>query len=84
MTYSAAFVVCAGRDDAQISRRAAAISRELDELRSNSPLVGTPARLSSGSDRSRTSVCSGYTCSCWTYPISSTLRLFADEVNRQL
>src|SRR5689334_5665864 len=45
MTYSAAFVVCAGRDDREIARRAAAIGREVDELRSNSPLVGTPAEI---------------------------------------
>ncbi|WP_102141265.1 LLM class F420-dependent oxidoreductase [Mycobacterium hubeiense] len=45
MTYSAAFVLCAGRDNAEITRRAAAISREVDELRSNSPLVGTPAEI---------------------------------------
>ena len=42
LTYSAAFVVCAGRDDAQVATRAAAIGREVDELRGNSPLVGTP------------------------------------------
>lgn len=45
MTYSAAFVVCAGRDEAEIAKRAAAINREVDELRSNSPLVGTPAEI---------------------------------------
>ena len=45
LTYSAAFVVCAGRDEAQIAKRAAAINREVDELRSNSPLVGTPAEI---------------------------------------
>jgi F420-dependent oxidoreductase-like protein len=45
LTYSAAFVVCAGRDDAEITRRAAAIGREVDELRSNSPLVGTPTEI---------------------------------------
>nr|WP_083406019.1 LLM class F420-dependent oxidoreductase [Mycolicibacterium rutilum] len=45
MTYSAAFVLCAGRDDAEIARRAAAIGREVDELRSNSPTVGTPAEI---------------------------------------
>lgn len=43
--YSAAFVVCAGRNDAEISRRADAISREGDELRTNTPLVGTPAEI---------------------------------------
>jgi F420-dependent oxidoreductase-like protein len=45
LTYSAAFVVCAGRDDAEIARRAEAIGREVDELRSNSPLVGTPSEI---------------------------------------
>ncbi|MFI5506673.1 LLM class F420-dependent oxidoreductase [Mycobacterium sp. NPDC051804] len=45
MTFSAAFVVCAGRDEQQIARRAGAIGRDVDELRSNSPLVGTPAEI---------------------------------------
>jgi alkanesulfonate monooxygenase SsuD/methylene tetrahydromethanopterin reductase-like flavin-dependent oxidoreductase (luciferase family) len=45
LTYSAAFVLCAGRDDAEIARRAAAIGREVDELRTNSPVVGTPAEI---------------------------------------
>lgn len=45
LTYSAAFVVCAGRDDAEIARRADAIGREVDELRANSPAVGTPDEI---------------------------------------
>lgn len=45
MTYSAAFVLCAGRDEDEIARRAAAIGREVDELRSNSPTVGTPTEI---------------------------------------
>ena len=45
IVYSAAFVVCAGRNDAEVSRRAEAISREVDELRANTPLVGTPAEI---------------------------------------
>ena len=45
LTYSAAYVICAGKDDAQIARRAAAISRGVDELRSNSPVVGTPVEI---------------------------------------
>ncbi|OBJ48421.1 LLM class F420-dependent oxidoreductase [Mycobacterium sp. 1423905.2] len=45
MVYSCAFVLCAGRDDAEVARRAAAIGREVDELRSNSPLVGTPGEI---------------------------------------
>jgi F420-dependent oxidoreductase-like protein len=43
--YSSAFVICAGRDDAEIARRATAIGRDADELRSASPLVGTPAEI---------------------------------------
>jgi F420-dependent oxidoreductase-like protein len=45
LTYSAAFVVCAGRDDAEVANRAATIGRDIDELRSNSPLVGTPGEI---------------------------------------
>jgi F420-dependent oxidoreductase-like protein len=45
LTYSAAFVVCAGRNDAEVANRAAAIGRDIDELRSNSPLVGTPGEI---------------------------------------
>jgi F420-dependent oxidoreductase-like protein len=45
LTYSAAFVVCAGRDESEIARRANAIGREVGELRSNSPLVGTPDEI---------------------------------------
>ena len=45
LTYSAAFVLCAGPDDATVTRRAAAIGREVDELRSNSPLAGTAAEI---------------------------------------
>lgn len=45
ITYSAAFVVCAGRNDAEIARRAGTIAREVDELRTNTPLVGTPSEI---------------------------------------
>jgi F420-dependent oxidoreductase-like protein len=45
LTYSAAFVVCAGANDAEVANRAAAIGRDIDELRSNSPLVGTPGEI---------------------------------------
>ncbi|MFN0143899.1 MAG: LLM class F420-dependent oxidoreductase [Mycobacterium sp.] len=43
--YSAAFAVCAGQDGAQVARRAEAISRDVDELRTNTPLAGTPAEI---------------------------------------
>jgi F420-dependent oxidoreductase-like protein len=45
LTYSAAFVVCAGRDDAETARRAAAIGQEVDALHDSSPVVGTPAEI---------------------------------------
>ena len=45
MVYSSAFVLCVGRDDSEVARRAATIGRDVDELRSNSPLVGTPAEI---------------------------------------
>jgi alkanesulfonate monooxygenase SsuD/methylene tetrahydromethanopterin reductase-like flavin-dependent oxidoreductase (luciferase family) len=41
MVFSAAQVVCCGRDDAEIARRATAIGREVAELRENG-LCGTP------------------------------------------
>jgi F420-dependent oxidoreductase-like protein len=44
IVYSAAQVLCCGRDEAEIARRAAAIGREPAELRENG-LAGTPAEL---------------------------------------
>ena len=41
MVYSAAQVVCCGRDEAEVARRAAAIGRQVEELRQNG-LCGTP------------------------------------------
>src|SRR4051794_26294646 len=43
LTYSSALVVCVGRDDAEVARRAAAIGRDVDELRA-SGVAGTPAQ----------------------------------------
>ena len=45
MVFSAAFAVCAGRDDAQVAQRAHAIGREVGELRANTPLAGTPGEI---------------------------------------
>lgn len=45
MVFSATFTLCAGRDDIELGRRAAAIGRDLAELRQNSPLVGTPVEI---------------------------------------
>jgi F420-dependent oxidoreductase-like protein len=44
IVYSAAQVVCCGRDDAELKRRADAIGREVEELRENG-LAGTPAEI---------------------------------------
>jgi F420-dependent oxidoreductase-like protein len=44
MTFSAAHLVCCGKDEAELARRAAAIGRDLKDLRSTG-LVGTPAEI---------------------------------------
>ncbi|MBJ7903910.1 LLM class F420-dependent oxidoreductase [Streptomyces sp. DSM 110735] len=44
LVYSNALVVCVGRDDQEVARRAAAIGREPDELKDNG-LAGTPAEV---------------------------------------
>ena len=44
LVYSAAQVLCCGRDEAEIARRAAAIGRDVAELRANG-LAGTPDEL---------------------------------------
>lgn len=44
MTFSAAQVLCCGRDESEIARRAAAIGREVEELRAHG-MAGTPDEL---------------------------------------
>ena len=44
LVLSAAQVLCVGRDEAEVRRRAAAIGRDVDELRANG-LAGTPAEV---------------------------------------
>ncbi len=44
LTYSAAQVVCCGKDEATTARRAAAIGRDLGDLRANG-LAGSPAQI---------------------------------------
>ena len=39
---SAAAVLCVGRDEAEVQRRAAAIGRDVEEMRGNGGVVGTP------------------------------------------
>lgn len=84
VTYSAAFVLCAGRDDAEVARRAQAIGREVDELRTNSPLAGTPAEIV---DRIAPFVAAGVQrIYLQTLDLADLdhLDLFASEVVRQL
>ncbi|MEV6665628.1 LLM class F420-dependent oxidoreductase [Streptomyces nigra] len=44
LVYSNALVVCVGKDDQEVARRAAAIGREVDELKENG-LAGSPAEV---------------------------------------
>ncbi|MGA5804763.1 LLM class F420-dependent oxidoreductase [Streptomyces cellulosae] len=44
LVYSNALVVCVGRDDQEVARRAAAVGREVDELKANG-LAGSPAEV---------------------------------------
>jgi F420-dependent oxidoreductase-like protein len=44
MIFSTAQVVCCGKDDAELARRAAAIGRDLSDLRSNG-LAGSPSEI---------------------------------------
>jgi F420-dependent oxidoreductase-like protein len=84
MTYSAAFVVCAGRDDAEVARRAGAIGREVDELRSNSPLAGTPNEIVDHLAPFAEMGLQRVYLQLLDLSDLEHLRLFADEVQRQL
>ncbi|MFE3033846.1 LLM class F420-dependent oxidoreductase [Streptomyces canus] len=44
ITYSNALVACVGKDDQEVARRAAAIGRDVEELKTNG-LAGTPAEV---------------------------------------
>ncbi|MFE9005642.1 LLM class F420-dependent oxidoreductase [Streptomyces sp. NPDC007875] len=44
LVYSNALVACVGKDDAEVARRAAAIGREVEELKENG-LAGSPAEV---------------------------------------
>jgi len=77
-------VVCTGRDEADISRRADAIGRELDELRSNSPLVGTPNEIVEQLGPFADIGVQRVYLQLLDLSDLEHLQLFADEVNRQL
>jgi F420-dependent oxidoreductase-like protein len=84
MTYSAAFVVCAGRDDAEVARRATTIGREVDELRSNSPLAGTPSEIVDHLGPFAEIGLQRVYLQLLDLSDLEHLQLFADEVQRQL
>ncbi|MDR7273430.1 LLM class F420-dependent oxidoreductase [Catenuloplanes atrovinosus] len=44
-TFSAAVVLCVGRNDAEVRRRADAIGRDVDEMRGNGGAAGTPDQV---------------------------------------
>ena len=44
LTYSAAVTICVGKDDAEVTRRAKVIGREVEELKANGA-AGTPAEV---------------------------------------
>ncbi|MEU5369710.1 LLM class F420-dependent oxidoreductase [Streptomyces sp. NPDC005951] len=44
LVYSNALIVCTGKDDAEVARRAAAIGRDVEELKANG-LAGSPAEV---------------------------------------
>jgi F420-dependent oxidoreductase-like protein len=84
MTYSAAFVVCAGRDEAEIAKRAAAIGRDVEELRSNSPLAGTPNQIVDQLGPYAEIGLQRVYLQLLDMSDLEHLQLFADEVQRQL
>ncbi|WP_343575832.1 LLM class F420-dependent oxidoreductase [Mycobacterium sp.] len=84
MTYSAAFVVCAGRDDAGVAKRAAVIGREVDELRTNSPLAGTPDQIVDRLGPYAETGLQRVYLQLLDLSDLDHLQLFADEVQRQL
>ena len=71
MVYSSALVLCVGKDDAEVARRAAAIGREVDELRKHG-VAGTPAEVVDASAATPRPVPSASTCRSSTSPTSTT------------
>jgi F420-dependent oxidoreductase-like protein len=45
LTYSAAYVLCAGKDDAEVARRAEVASANFTDDIASSPLMGTPSEI---------------------------------------
>lgn len=83
MVYSNALVACVGSDEAEIARRAAAIGREVDELRTNG-LAGSPAEVVDKIGRYREIGTQRIYLQILDLTDLEHLALIADEVARQL
>jgi alkanesulfonate monooxygenase len=79
MTFSVGQVVCCGRTDAEISRRATAIGRHVDELRENG-LAGTPNEVLEKLGRFAASGADRYYLQMLDLTDLDHLRLIAQEV----
>ncbi len=83
LIYSNALVACVGRDDAEVARRAAAIGREVGELKANG-LAGTPAEVAERIARYRAAGSSRIYLQILDLDDLDHLELIATEVRRQL
>ncbi|WP_380167900.1 LLM class F420-dependent oxidoreductase [Jannaschia sp. R86511] len=79
MVFSAALATCVGADEAEVSRRAAAIGRAPDELRENG-LAGTPAEVLDTLGRWAEAGCERVYLQVMDLHDLDHLRLVADEV----
>ncbi len=79
LVYSACLVVCCGRDEAEIARRAAAIGREPGELRENGA-AGTPAEVVARLDEFAAAGAQRIYLQCLDLTDLDHVRLIADEV----
>ncbi|WP_461009057.1 LLM class F420-dependent oxidoreductase [Streptomyces capparidis] len=83
MVYSCLLVACVGRDEAEVARRAAAIGREVPELRQNG-LAGSPAEVVEKIARYREAGASRVYLQILDLADLDHLELISTEVQRQL
>ena len=72
MVYSSALVLCVGKDEAEVARRAAAIGRDVDELRAHGRGGHTGRGRRHARGASPRPARSASTCRCSTSPTSTT------------
>jgi F420-dependent oxidoreductase-like protein len=83
MTWSVALVVCCGRDEAEVQRRAAAIGREAEELRTNGA-AGTVAEVADTLNRWRAAGAQRIYLQVLDFGDLDHLDLIADTITRYL